>query len=255
MPGIFNFFNNRYARGINTFRFPRANPLNEHISDFVFPLLLFITLQIIYRGFLPETAMLKNAAIEKQKEFLRSQYEVIIKENKISARQAEEQISAFFKTENSDLWVKTAWLAAELIVKICSSLALLCLLNYLVLRRFINLDVPVKKLFAEYGIAYYIFTAETILMILSVPIAGRMLLGINAAEFMQINRISLEGFLLGRINPFLIYFYWHLGCRISYAGGLNKSLSGFMIAGGAGLLMSLILYYILRGTSLIALLY
>ena len=252
---VFNILNNHLNRGINTFRSPRNYPLNEYKSDFILPIILFIILQIAYRGFMPETAPVKEKAIEMQKAFLRAHYEILIRENKISVRQSEEEINASLKSDNSGLWGKTAWLAGELIIKTFFTLGLLCLINHLVLKGVFKFSFPLKKLFAEFGIAYYIFIAETILMFLIVFAAGKMPLGINAAEFTEVNRISPAGFILGRINPFLLYFYWHLGCRISFAAGLKKSISGFMIAGGTGLLLSIILYYSLKGTSLITLLY
>lgn len=250
-----NIYNYHIIRGVQTFLSPRTYPLSEKKAYFILPLLLFIILQIIYRAFVPELEIVKNAAVERERALLKSQFEVLIRENKISEYQAGEQIEAALKGGGQFGGGMIVWLAGEFLTKTAFLVMMLAMIYFTILKRITKNKISFNNLLAEYGTAYYIFASETVLMFIAAFMTGRMMLGINAAEIFGADRIAFEGFLLSRLNPFMLFFYWHLGCRFYSAAQLKSPFSGFLIAGGLSLSLNLILYLLLSGTSLITLLY
>jgi len=68
---------------------------------------------------------------------------------------------------------------------------------------------------AAYGLPFYVVALQIIIMVIAALVMNKFLTGISAADLMSADKSTLNGFLLGKLDIFSIWFYILVGIGLA----------------------------------------
>jgi hypothetical protein len=218
-------------------------------TDWLIPLVLVILLFAIVRYLPTYTADIKTSYIEGSKRNLGS----YLNTEFTAGRMTKDSVDARWNRYIANIETNVGRAAYILSMnKLWTSVALFILvtLAWFLIFKFVFKENPSYKfILSAYGLSYYILALQMLILLIGVLLTRSFFTGIftynlniNLNTIFSLSSYSYWGHLLGRIDPFLIWFYTVLGIAFTKAFKPKNSKKYFIMVFVLWLLADLIFY-------------
>lgn len=184
-------------------------------KDWIIPLLLFIVVLIISTILMQTNPQIKYALLEKQMEQVEKGLDEAVKNGQMTQDQADERLEqtrGFMENAGATM------LIPQVIGILIVSFIVFFVVSgyYFVISKFgLKGNGSYKESMVGYGLPFYIAGIQVIFMLILSMLLNKMFTDTSVGSFIGADKTELLGFLLGKVDPFSIWFYIVVGIGLS----------------------------------------
>lgn len=190
--------------------FSKMALLPAKVTDWLLPLLALIVVSIVATIILMSNPEIKFEIQQQQKKAMQEQFDKMVKSGQMSQEQADEQLD-----KTMEMFGNTAMMqmfsAIGMLVWWLFWFFVFTTLAFIIAKFILKGDGSYSQAMSSMGLPLYIAVLQSIILIISGLLMGKMLTGLNPAAFMGLEAKTLPGFLLSRLDVFSIWFYAVVG--------------------------------------------
>ncbi len=175
-------------------------------ADWIIPLLLMIIIAALTQVVMMSNESIKYSMMEKQMEAVEKQLSDAVANGDLTQAQADERLEQtrqFF--ENSGMGLMFGIIG--IVVFTFIFFFIISGVFYLVAKFGLKGDGNYSSAMVAYGLPYYIIALQLIVMVIAALAMNKLMAGTSVADFMDMEKTTILGFILGKIDPFTIWFY------------------------------------------------
>ncbi len=202
-----------FTEPVNTFT--KMAKQETHTTDWVIPLLVFIVLLIASTVIMQTNPQIKYDMVEKQIEQVEKGLDEAVKNGQMTQDQADTQI------EQTRGFMENAG-AAMLIPQVIGILIISFIVFFVVSGYYFALskfglkgEGTYKESMVGYGLPFYIAGVQVILVLILSMVMNKMLTDTSVASFIDADKTQILGFLLSKLDPLSIWFYFVVSIGLS----------------------------------------
>jgi hypothetical protein len=184
-------------------------------SDWIIPVLVMIVVVILSQIVFMSNPTLKAAMQEKQMAAVEKRMDDMVKNGQITQAQADEQLEKMQEGMGQ--------MGAIQLVSVVVGTPVVMFIVFFVVSGFFFLiakfvlkgDGVYKGAMVAYGLPFYITVIQSIIMVIVSIAMGKLMTGLNVAEFMGMEKTNVAGFFLSKLDVFSIWYYIVLGIGLA----------------------------------------
>ena len=217
-------------------------------TDWIIPLILMIVVASLVQVVMMSNEAIKYAAIEKQMEAVEKQLDEAVANGDLTQEQADqrlEQTRQFF--ENSGMG-----LMFSIIGVVVFSIILFFIIAgiyYLIAKFGLKGDGTYSSAMSAYGLPYYVIILQLIVMVIGALALNQMMTGTSIADFMGMEKTTLLGFTLAKLDPFTIWFYALVSIGLAKMFQSKNTQKYFIAIFGLWLVFNYLLFFLSKSVS------
>ncbi len=215
-------------------------------SDWVLPVLIYAILSIIFLAVILNAPSLKNEMMEKQLGQTEKALQEQVEKENLTQEQADKRLEMTYRAFNKGNLLMIRYgvsiiIFTFLVVLIASGFF------FLIFRPILKGIGRFPDALVAYGMPYYILAINVIISLI-LSLASNSLMETNVADLAGIEKSAFGGFILSKINPFYIWFFWAVGIAYGKLFKMKNASQGVIIVIGSWLITSVLFYWL--GTSI-----
>lgn len=185
--------------------------------DWLLPVILVIVLSIVSNFFLMKVPSIKYQVQQKQMKQIEKSLDEQVAKGTITRAEADARIDQtrnFMSSGSSGIFMVIQ--AVSIIFMVFIMFFIVSLVCYIIAKVGLKGEGTYSSAMVGYGLSFYIAALGSIVMTIASVVMGKLITGTNLAAYMDMDKTTLAGFLLGKIDVFSI---WAL---VVVAIGLSK---------------------------------
>ncbi len=196
----------------NTFEKIAKYPI-KHV-DWLFPLLLMIIVSIVANFVIMSNPTVKYNFIEKTMKITQQKYDELVKSGKLTQEQADKSLEAQRSMfESSSRWLIISSVSQFMVDFI--KFFIIVAVFHLLVKLFLKGEGNYSASMVAYGLPYYILVIQIILIVLATMLTDRLFTDLSIASFLSMDKTHFVGFILSKVDIFLIWFYGVIGVGLA----------------------------------------
>lgn len=215
--------------------FAKASRFKPKTTDWLIPVLLFIVIALLSNILLMSRPNIKYQVRQEQEKKLME----LVQQGKLSEEQAEIQLSQMDKMY-SGVFLVIQIISTFIIVFI--SFFVVTGVYYLISRFILKGDGTFTSALSANGLSTYISALQMLLILIISMIADRLFKALSIADFLSMDKTSVAGYLLSKIDPLTIWAFVILSIGLSKMFHSDDNKKYYIAVFGTWILWSLIIF-------------
>lgn len=203
---------------VSTFQKIINDPIKN--SDWVIPVITLIILSVISLFIVLSKPAIKQQMLEKQMATIEQRLDAAVSSGQITQDQADQQLNMIrdrlADQSSSGLIIQSVAMVVVFFVWFFIISAFFFVISKFVLKG----EGSYKNAMVAYGLPYYILIVQVIVVLITSLLMNKLLTGFNVASLLDMEKTNFLGFLLSKVDPFIIWFYSTIA--IGYAKLFNS---------------------------------
>jgi hypothetical protein len=235
-----------FAEPANTFKKMATFP--PKTTDWLIPILVVIVVAILSNVVMMSNPSIKLAIMEKQMAQFEKQFDDAIAQGQMTEAQKEETMNRIRDGMNQGMATQMIFSVVGIVLFSFISFFVVSGVFYGFTKFALNGSGTYKEAMSAYGLPHYIIVIQVIVMVILALTMNKFFTAVSVAEFMDMDKTTIAGFLLNKVDLFSIWFYAIIS--IGFAKMFKSENTGkyfAMIFGiwiGFGLLMFILAKYV-----------
>ena len=175
-------------------------------KDWLIPVLVMIVVAIIANIVMMSNPVLKSSAVDKQMKIMEKNYDDAVAKGQMTREQADEQIDRI--RERMEGGVNTGMIVLQAVSTIIILFIAFFIVSlvYLIVGKFIlKGEGSYASAMVANGLPYYISVLSILVTTILSMLMDRMVVGLNVASLMDMEKTNFTGWLLGKVDPLMIW--------------------------------------------------
>ena len=224
--------------------FEKISRLTIKNSDWLIPLLLFIIVAILSNAIIMTNPTIKYKIIEKQTAAMEKRFDKMVEDGRMTREQADKAMDNAREMMQSNSGTALALRAVGTLISVAIIFFIIAFVFHVFVKIFFKGEGGYSSTLVAYGLSYYILIIQVILIVIVSMIFNRMFGDLSVGSFLQISKSSFGGFLLSKLDPFLIWFYGVLGLGLAKVHKSPDTTKYVILVYAMWLGFSVILYFL-----------
>lgn len=204
--------------GVFTEPSPTFNKMSKFPSktaDWIIPILIVIVVAILSSFIMMNNPTIKAAIMEKQMAAMEKQMDDAVAQGRMTREQADQQLDTI--RDRMDQGGAIQAISIFVGIPIATFIYFFVVSGaFLILAKFIlKGNGTYKEAMIAYGLPQYIRVIQAIVVILAALLTNKLFAGTSVADFLEMEKGSIGGFLLGKLDVFSIWFYIVFGIGLA----------------------------------------
>ncbi len=195
--------------------FEKISKLPPKVADWLIPLLLFIVVAVLSNSIIMSNPTIKYKVIEKQTAAMEKRFDKMVEEGKMTREQADKAMDNARTMMESNSGTALALRAVGTFITVAFVFFIIAWVFHILVKIFFKGEGNYSYSLVAYGLPYYILIMQVILIVIVSMLFNKLFTDLSVGSFLQISKSTLGGFLLSKLDPFLIWFYGVLGIALS----------------------------------------
>lgn len=175
-------------------------------KDWLIPVLVMIVVAIIANIVMMSNPVLKSSAVDKQMKIMEKNYDDAVAKGQMTREQADEQIDRIRESMEGGVNTGMIVLQAVSTIIILFIAFFIVSLVYLIVGKFIlKGEGSYASAMVANGLPYYISVLSILVTTILSMLMDRMVVGLNVASLMDMEKTNFTGWLLGKVDPLMIW--------------------------------------------------
>ncbi len=220
--------------------------------DWLIPIVLVILVAILTNYVMMSNPAIKQQIIDNQMEMVRTNLQSAVDAGQMTPQQAEDQQSAIRdrieQQMSSGMWINI------IVILIATFLFffILAAVYLLIAKVFLKGDGNYSSAMVAYGLSNYILIVQLIIMIVLAFATTSVVEGTSIALLIDVDRQSIGGYLLTKIDPLKIWFYAVLAIALAKMFKAKSSKMYFVWVFGLWIGFSIIIFYVAKAVPMLS---
>lgn len=176
--------------------------------DWVIPVIFLIIITNVALMILMTNPNIKYAFQEKQIENIQKQFDEAVTKGQMTGQQADEQIEQIRERMEKSGGVTQIIQFVSSAIGIFIVFFIVSGVFFLIVKFGLKGDGTYSHAMTAYGLPFYIAAIQWIFIVIFGLVAERMITDTSIASIMNVDKSTLGGFLLSKLDAFTIWFYW-----------------------------------------------
>ncbi len=222
----------------------------KHV-DWLLPVILMIVVSVVANFVVMSNPTVKYNFIEKTMKVTKEKYDELIQKGKLTQEQADKAIEAqrkMFESGSSWLIISSA---SQFIVDFVKFFVIVWVFHLLV-KIFLKGEGSYSQSMVAYGLPNYILVIQVILIVLATMLTDKLFTDLSIASFLDIDKSTIWGFLLGKADIFLLWFYGVVGVGLAKMHKSAETSKYLALVYLTWLGFGLIAFYLSKNVALLA---
>ncbi len=185
-------------------------------SDWIIPILVVIVIAILSQVLMMNNPTIKQAIMEKQMERMEKQFKESVDKGQMTQAQADEQLETMRERMDQGGAIQLIGTIVGIPIAVFIMFFIVSGVFMLVAKFGLKGEGIYKDAMVAYGLPHYISAIQMIIMVIAALAMNKFFSGTSVADFMDSDKTTITGFLLGKLDVFSIWFY------VIFAIGLAK---------------------------------
>ncbi|MFC2084514.1 hypothetical protein ACFLS9_05610 [Bacteroidota bacterium] len=202
--------------------FTEPNALFLKISDqksssanWLIPIITLIVISVLSNYLLMSNPIIKDQVIGKQMAVIEENFEKAVESGQITQAVADQQLAQFRASLEEQIDSGILINAAVVVIITFLLFFIVAGVFYGISKILFNGQGSYSTALTAYGLPYYILILQVLAILIYALATDTFLTGINLAVFMDADKKDFPGFLLSKIDPFSIWFYFVVGIGLA----------------------------------------
>ncbi|MCF8260059.1 MAG: YIP1 family protein [Melioribacteraceae bacterium] len=187
--------------------FEKMSNFPPKATDWFLPLILLIVIAIVSNFVMMSNPAIKYQVMEKQIGEMEKRFDKMVEDGTLSREQADQQLEATRNFMESGGATGQAIQSVGIVIVSFIIFFVVSLAFWLAAKFGLKGEGTYTHSMVAYGLPYYIAIIQTIFVVLVAFITDKFMTGLSVAEFVDVEKSTLVGFLLSKLDVFSIWFY------------------------------------------------
>lgn len=177
-------------------------------TDWIIPILIVIVVAILSNIVMMSNPSIRLTLMEKQMTQIEKNFDDMVAKGQMTRAQADEQMDKIRdRMSESGMGTNIMISAISIIIFSFVSFFVISGVFFLFAKFALKGEGTYKDALSAYGLPHYIIVIQVIVMVILALSMNRFFSGTSAAEFMGVEKTTIAGFLLAKLDIFSIWFY------------------------------------------------
>ncbi|MCX7876415.1 MAG: YIP1 family protein [Melioribacteraceae bacterium] len=195
--------------------FDKISKFPTKTVDWIIPILIVIVFVILSQFLMLSNPEIKRQQQDKMMERVEKQFDEAVKKGQMTKEQADTQLEAMQENMGQANIFQTIGIIVGVPFGMFIVFFVVTGFFLLVMKFGLRSDITYSGVMVSYGLTMYIAAIETIVMAILALAMSKFLTGVSVADLMGIEKNTISGFFLGKLNPFSIWFYIIFGIGLA----------------------------------------
>ncbi len=187
--------------------FSKISNFPSKTVDWIIPILIVIVLVILSQFLMLSNPEIKRQQQEKMLQKVEQQFDEAVKKGQMTREQADTQLQTMEENMGQGNVFQTIGIIVGVPVGMFIVFFVVTGFFFLVTKYGLQSDITYSGVMVSYGLSMYIAAIETIVMAIAALAMSKFLTGVSVADLFGIEKNTISGFFLGKLNVFSIWFY------------------------------------------------
>lgn len=203
--------------------FSKMSKFPPKTADWVIPILIVIVIAILSQFLMANNPTIKAALVEKQMAAIEKSFNDAVAKGQMTQAQADQQLESM--RERIEQGGAMQMIGVFVGIPIATFIFFFIVSGvYLALAKFIlKGEGTYKEAMVAYGLPHYIIAIQMIIMVIAALAMNKLFTGTSVADFIGMEKNTIAGFLLGKLDVFSIWFYVVFGIGLAKMFKSNNS--------------------------------
>lgn len=216
-------------------------------TDWIIPILIVILAAILSNIVMMSNPVIRHSMMEKQMQQIEKNFDDMIAKGQLTQAQKEEQMNNIRdRMEQGGVATNIIFTAIGIVIFSFITFFVVSGVFYLFAKFVLKGEGSYRDALSAYGLPYYIIVIQLIVMMIFALFMDKFFTGTSAAEFMGIEKTTISGFLLGKLDLFSIWFYSVISIGFAKMFKSENTSKFFIMIFGLWLGFGLILFFIAK---------
>ena len=175
--------------------------------DWIIPILIVIVLVILSQFLMLSNPEIKRQQQEKMMQKVEQQFDEAVKKGQMTREQADTQLQTMEENMGQANVFQTIGIIVGVPVGMFIVFFVVTGFFFLVAKYGLQSEISYSGVLVSYGLSMYIAAIETIVMAIAALAMSKFLTGVSVGDLMGVEKNTISGFFLSKLNPFSIWFY------------------------------------------------
>ncbi len=181
---------------------------------YILPVLLYLLLGIITLTVFMTNPIIKEKILTEKVSEVEVQFQEMVEAGKMSQAEADKQLEKVSETINNPFFTIVLPAAGQVFF-VFLIFFLIAGVLHLIVKFLLGGQGSYISALTAYGLSYYILCIQTLVIVIASVLTGRPLTGINAVQLLDMDKMSVAGFFLSRLDPLVIWYYFILSFALA----------------------------------------
>ncbi|MBK7104275.1 MAG: YIP1 family protein [Ignavibacteriae bacterium] len=226
--------------------FQKLSNLPYKTMDWLIPILLVIIIAVASNFILMNNPEVKADIVEKQMAQFEKNFQEAIDKGQMTQEQADQQLDAI--QEQMEKGGSTQLIFSSIGITIITFLSFFIIAGvFLLLVKFgLKGEGDYKSSMLAYGLPHYIIVLQVIVMIIVAIAMGKMFMDTSVGSFMNVEKDTILGWVLHKLDIFSIWFYAVLSIAYAKMFKSESTTNYFIAIFGLWIGFSLLMYFVVQ---------
>jgi hypothetical protein len=226
--------------------FEETSKFPVRTTDWLIPTILVILFAVLTNYIMTSNPAIRQQIIEKQMEMIEKQFQSAIDAGQMTPDQANQQMDnirdRMEQQMSSGMWVNIL----AILIFTFVFFFILAGVYLLIAKVFLKGDGNYASALAAYGLSQYVVIVQLIVMIIIAFATTSVVEGTSLALIMDVDRQTIGGYLLTKVDPLRIWFYAVLAIALAKMFKAKSSKMYFVWVFGTWIGFSIALFYLAK---------
>jgi hypothetical protein len=213
-------------------------------SNWLIPIIIFIIISGLAAFLYNSNPVLKSEMEAKGMEALEKSYKDKVVKGEITQQQADEQKEKIMSQMQTGGSITIISQIVGIAIFTFITFFLVNLIFFALIKFVLKGDGNLSSALSAYGLSYYILILQTIITIILSLAFNKFYVGLSLGNFFNADWMTFSGFLLRKVDPFLIWFYIVLGISYAKMFKSENTKKYIILSLSVWILGNLLLYYL-----------
>jgi len=233
-----------FAEPAQTFEKIAAMP--PKAIDWLIPLFLFIVVAVLSNAIIMSNPTIKYKVIEKQTVEMQKRFDKMVADGRMTREQADKAMDNARQMMESNSSAAIALRAVGTLISVAIIFFIIAWVFHIFVKLFLKGEGTYSNSLVAYGLPYYILIIQVILIVIASMVFNRIFADLSVSSFFNIDKSSLGGFLLSKVDPFLIWFYGVLAVALAKVHKSQNTQKYVILVYGMWIGFSVVMFFLAR---------
>jgi hypothetical protein len=176
-------------------------------TDWIIPILVVIVVAILSNIVMMSNPVIKLSIMEKQMAQFEKQFDDAVAQGQMTEAQKDEQLDAIRDRMDQGMAANLIFTILGIVIFTFISFFVVSGVFYLFTKFALHGSGNYKEAMSAYGLSHYILVIQIIVMVILALTMNKFFTALSVAEFMDMDKSTIAGFLLNKVDVFSIWFY------------------------------------------------
>ncbi len=176
-------------------------------SDWIIPILVVILVAIVSNFIMMSNPVIKMSIMEKQLEQIEKNMDEMVAKGQLTEAQKEEQMEQMRNRMDQGMGAQMIFSVLGIVIFTFITFFVISGVFFLFAKFVLKGEGTYKEAMSAYGLPHYIIVIQIIVMVILALVMNKFFQSVSVADFVDSDKATITGFLLGKLDIFSIWFY------------------------------------------------